>query len=298
MEINGNTNLAQSFATNVYFPTGIAFNKMGDLFVSCGNNAILEFTPAGTASIFATNLDDPNGLAFNSAGILFEADYLSGNINEFTTNGAQSTFVSGLKAPFGLAFDRAGNLYVGGVLSSNITKITTNGMQSTFASMSGLVEPWGLAFDHSGNLYVADVSSDNVFKYTTNGMQSTYVSLPTAPFFIAFDNTNNLYVSQNMQNGFGVITEIATNGTQIMLATNLASPEGIAFQPLPIMQGTSVGNGYQLTVSTTSPYYSAVVEASTNLVNWTGIYTNVTPFTCTDSMVVLPHRFYRTYLGP
>ena len=56
-----------------------------NLFVGDNSGTIYEFTPGGVKSIFASGLSYPTGLAFNRAGDLFEFDYGSGNIYEFTT---------------------------------------------------------------------------------------------------------------------------------------------------------------------------------------------------------------------
>ena len=54
---------------------------------------------------------------------------------------------------------------------------------------------------------------------------------------------------------------------------------------------------FRLTI--TSPSYSTIIQASTNLVNWVPVYTNMPPFTFTDSNVSsYPYRFYRAVLGP
>jgi hypothetical protein len=48
-----------------------------------------------------------------------------------------------------------------------------------------------------------------------------------------------------------------------------------------------------------SPYQSTIIQGSTDMVNWTNIYTNTPPFTFTDSMATtLPCRFYRALLDP
>ena len=72
-----------------------------------GSSSIYEFTPSGTQSTFATGLSYPTGLAFNNAGDLFVANYgyYGGNsITEITPNGSQSIFASGLNGPTALAF--------------------------------------------------------------------------------------------------------------------------------------------------------------------------------------------------
>jgi uncharacterized repeat protein (TIGR01451 family) len=48
-----------------------------------------------------------------------------------------------------------------------------------------------------------------------------------------------------------------------------------------------------------APGSSVIIQASTNLVNWVPIYTNVSPFSFTDSNSTnYPYRFYRAVTGP
>ena len=62
-----------------------------------GNYGIIdEFTPNGVRSTFASGLNDPSGLAFDKAGNLFVADAGSGAIYKFTPAGVRTTFASGL----------------------------------------------------------------------------------------------------------------------------------------------------------------------------------------------------------
>jgi uncharacterized repeat protein (TIGR01451 family) len=70
--------------------------------------------------------------------------------------------------------------------------------------------------------------------------------------------------------------------------------------PAPaVLSGASVINGiFNLTVAGT-PGLNYTVQASTNLVNWTSIYTTNSPFTFTDPNASnYPTRFYRTVSGP
>ncbi|MGH7994533.1 MAG: PEP-CTERM sorting domain-containing protein, partial [Limisphaerales bacterium] len=97
------------FASGLGYPSGLAFDSAGDLFVAnqgLGNGAgyITEITPNGTESTFASGLDGPEALAFNNAGDLFETDAGDGIIYEFSPSGSRTTFVSGFNNPAGLAF--------------------------------------------------------------------------------------------------------------------------------------------------------------------------------------------------
>jgi hypothetical protein len=92
------------FSAAVFFPTGLAVDANGDVFVGDqGSQCIYKFTPSGVRSTFASGLDQPQALAFDGSGNLFEADYGSGNVYEFTPGGTRSTFASGIH-PNGLAF--------------------------------------------------------------------------------------------------------------------------------------------------------------------------------------------------
>jgi sugar lactone lactonase YvrE len=83
-------------------PAGLAFDRLGNLFVSTesrtlliGNDTILKFTPEGVKSTFATGLTFPRGLAFDRSGNLFVADVDgvgSGEILKFTPDGNRSVF--------------------------------------------------------------------------------------------------------------------------------------------------------------------------------------------------------------
>jgi glucose/arabinose dehydrogenase len=96
------------------FPVGLAFDGLGNLFVSTegepGNDAVLKFNSNGMAlGPFATGLTNPRGLAFDSStGNLFVAEANAtpvGDILEFPSGGGPSTvFASGFGRPEFLTF--------------------------------------------------------------------------------------------------------------------------------------------------------------------------------------------------
>ena len=182
-----------TFASGLNGPSGLAFDRVGNLFVGLGGQ-ILKFTPAGVRTTFASGLNGPEGLAFDGAGNLAVADNGSGNIYKFSPAGARTTFASGLNGPEGLAFDGVGNLFVADLSSGNIYKFTPCGVESIFAS--GLNYPYDLAFDSTGDLFVTEAGSGSgghVYKFTVAGVRSTFAVLG-APEGLAFDSAGNLFV--------------------------------------------------------------------------------------------------------
>lgn len=280
-------------------PFGIAFNKAGVLFEADQiSGSIYEITN-GTKIVFASGLHYPAGLAFDHYGNLFVSSQGDGVITKIAPNGTTNIFASGLNNPLGLAFDSAGNLYVacyldvsGTVQTANVYKYTTNGTQSTFASGGA---PWALAFDGAGNLFVANAFSNNITKITPGQAQSTFATLYN-PQALAFDPHGNLFVADG---DGGNIIEITPAGVQSTNISGLTGSSGIAFAPVPVLGGGLTNASYQLSVSMPSPYYSTVVQSTTNLLgNWTPVCTNTPPFIYTNLTPTGACRFYRTFLGP
>jgi hypothetical protein len=228
------------------------------------------------------------------AQCLFVSDNQSGNIYKFTPSGAQSTFASGLAGPAGLAFNSAGNLFVADPVSGTVYQFTPDGTRSTFAS--GLLEPTALAFDKAGDLFVADGYGNNIIEFTPDGTQSIFASGLNNPYGVAFNSTGDLFVASAGGNN---IIEITPSGVQSTFVTGLNDPVALTFEPVPQLQAIGTNGVFQLNVSMPSPYYSTIIQASTDLVNWANLYTNTPPFTFTDSMATnFPCRYYRALLGP
>lgn len=241
---------------------GAALDSAGILFVAVSSaNIILEVTPNGATNVFASGLDDPQGLAFDSAGDLFEADENSGRIYEFTNNA--------------------------GTVSSNLT---------VFAI--GLKQPINLAFDGSGDLFEADEGSGNIYEFTNNN--GTLSSNPTlfasglsVPWALAFNSAGNLFETDR---GSGNIYEFTPNGTRTTFASGLSTLEGLAFEPVPALQASAINGTAQVALTMPSPYYTTILQASPDLVNWTPICTNTPPFTFTNSSPASCY-FYRAVLN-
>jgi sugar lactone lactonase YvrE len=179
------------FASGFTFPSDIAFDSSGNLFVvqpgNVGNGSIYEITLQGTQSLFASFLASPISLAFDSQGNLFVGS-TSGFIYKFAPDGSKSIFAQGQFSATGLAFDANGNLFASYLDRSsqswNIEEFAPNGDESTFAT--GLNNPVGLAFDSQGNLFEADEMSGNIYEFAPDGTRTTFASGFGLPLDVAF----------------------------------------------------------------------------------------------------------------
>jgi hypothetical protein len=125
------------------FPSGLAANREGDLFVSvAARNVIWKVTPKGATSLYAGT----RGIAGHKDGPAASALF---------------------SAPSGLAVDRNDALYVADASNNAIRKIAADGTVTTpIGGRAGFADgpirsarfesPIGLAFDDAGNLYVSE----------------------------------------------------------------------------------------------------------------------------------------------
>lgn len=284
-------------------PYGLAFNCCGKLLVGRnlgGSGLVVEMGTDGAQALYATDPEAPiGGMALDSMGNLYMANALANNVIKITPSGSANTFLSGLNAPTGLAFDSLGNLFESDGGSGNIYEFTnSNGTLGSTPGVfaSGLNAPWGLAFDGAGNLYVANSYRGNapgdVIQIAKNGMQSVYGTNLDYPIAMAFNAAGSLFVA--CENSSSII-EITTNGTQNVFCSGLDNPVQLAFQPVPSLWVSAAKQGPHLTVTMPSPYYTTIIQTSTNLAVWRNLYTNIPPFTYTDAMT--RSGYYRAMLS-
>ena len=134
-------------AAQFYFPSGVAFDGTGNLFVADAANNTIRKIVLATGEV--TTVAGALGLTGSDDGI-----------------GASARFFS----PQGVASDGAGNLYVADSVNSTIRRlVTATGEVTTIAGAAGVSAhkdgrgtaarfemPMSLAYDGAGNLFVAD----------------------------------------------------------------------------------------------------------------------------------------------
>lgn len=248
-------------------PLGVAIDSTNNVYVGdYFNNTIRKMTPAGT-----------NWVVTTLAG-------LAGSSGSADGSGTGARF----KGPAGVAVDGAGNVIVGDHLNHTIRKVTPEGVVTTLAGLAlnpGRADgsgsnarfnmPFGVAVDRAGNVYVADQGNDTIRQMTlvgTNWMVTTLAGLAGSvgpadgtgsearfnlPAGVAVDSVGNIYVADTF---------------------NHTVRKGFP-QQVPVISTSGPGfgfNGGQFGFNLNGPDGQfVVVDASTDLLNWLPIWTNV-----------------------
>lgn len=143
---------------DVVNPTGIAFDKSGQMYVTSRlDGSIYRVTPFNETAVFANNLGVATGIAFDGEGRMYVGDR-TGTIYRVNSIGEEEEWaqLEPSVSAYHLAFGGDDALYVTGPTVSSfdaVMRIDPAGDADVF--FRGLGRPQGIAFDREGNLYVA-----------------------------------------------------------------------------------------------------------------------------------------------
>jgi sugar lactone lactonase YvrE len=146
-------------ATTVCSPSGIAFDRMGWLYVSDGDKVYRVFPNAGsptTAGIFATGVPGTNGLAFDRNGNLWTGDGTTGQGRVWKIAPAGGAGVEIFRVqPMVNTVTFAGPPAINGV-GRDVRTVPTGNSQPLVAN--------GVAFNRAGDLLIADTARGAVWR--------------------------------------------------------------------------------------------------------------------------------------
>jgi sugar lactone lactonase YvrE len=257
-----------AISAQLYFPTSVAFDKAGNLFVAdWGNQRVRKIDHSGIITTVAgngtTGYSGDNGPAISAQ--LYE--------------------------PLGLAFDTLNNLFISEEVNSTIRKVNTSGIITTIAgtgvsgfsgdtgpaTLAQLNEPGHIFIDIYQNLFIGDEGNNRIRKINTTGIISTIAGTGTGgysgdnssatsaelniPFAIVCDSFGNIFFTDEWNNvvrkidNSGIITTIVGNGFGAgtgtggssgdngpALLAELTTPEGITLDKFGNLYIADLGN--------------------------------------------------------
>ena len=294
-------------ATNAVLaaPFDVAVDSMHNLYIADGyNDCVRKVDTNGIITTFAglpraigplrdggpaTNaiLAYPQGVAADALGQLYIADSGDNRIRFVDTNGIITT-VAGTNAyayfgdncpatnaalyePESVALDSYGGLYIADEDNNRIREVDINGLISTVAgngttNYSGdggaainasLNYPTGVAIDANGNLLIADSANNRIREVLLSAGHPVYTLSNTST-----NDAGNYSVV--ISSPYGSVTSSVVSLTVILPPEIIASGNSFGI----------MGNQFGFNLAGTAGQ-TIIVQASTNLVDWTPLSTNI-----------------------
>jgi sugar lactone lactonase YvrE len=203
-------------AANVWAPSGLAFDRSGNLYI------------ADTGHARVRKVDVETGVITTVAGTGEEG---------FSGDGGPALQAT-LSMPRNLAIDADGNLFIADDGNLRIRKVNlATGVITTWAgngirgfsgdggpaSLASVSAAWNFVLDPTGNLYLADYDNARIRRVDRAGVITTWAGGGTAdtavlPISLAVDGSGNLY-AMDLFDERGIV-RIAADGTMTRIAGN------------------------------------------------------------------------------
>ncbi len=161
----------------------------------------------GFVNEISAEIMNPTGIAFDKTGQLFVTARADGEVYRINRDDEAVPYASELGVATGLAFDKEGILFVGD-RGGVIYRINNFGDPESFAVLDPSVSAYHLAFGNDEKLYVTapELSSfDSIYAIDKNGYEQIFYRGLGRPQGIAFDRDGNLYAAACLEGRHGIV---------------------------------------------------------------------------------------------
>lgn len=192
--------------------------------------SIFRIDTDGELADFSGDIANPTGIAFDKTGQMFVTSRMDGTVYRITPFKEAVAFARNLGVATGLAFDREGRMYAGD-RTGTIYRINGIGEETPFAQLEPSVSAYHLAFGPDDALYVTGptVSSyESVMRIDKSGQASVFYRGLGRPQGLAFDREGNLYVAASLRGRRGIV-RISPDARDAQMAVAGMNVVGLAF---------------------------------------------------------------------
>lgn len=173
---------------------------------------------------------NPTGVAFDKAGQLFVTARADGEVFRIGDDEENIPFASELGIATGVAFNNKGEMFVGD-RSGTIHRVEIIGTSEIYATLEPSVSAYHLAFGADEKLYVTAPglsSFDAVYAIDKNGNEQIFYRGLGRPQGLAFDRAGNLYVAACFEGKHGVV-KISADGEKAEMFVAGMNVVGLCF---------------------------------------------------------------------
>jgi sugar lactone lactonase YvrE len=236
------------------YPTGVAVDGAGNLFIADNSNNRVVKVPAGGGTAIAIDpvvngegLSFPQGVAVDGAGDLFIADLENFRVAEVPAGGGAAIAINPkvnydeLWFAYGVAVDGAGDLFIADSGDERVVEVPAGGGAAIAIDPTvngeALHLPYGVAVDGAGDLFIADTDNNRVVEVPAGGGAATAID-PVVngaglsyPKGLAFDGAGDLFIADTDNNRVVVIPAggaAAIAISPIVNGAGLNDPSGVA----------------------------------------------------------------------
>jgi sugar lactone lactonase YvrE len=209
--------------------------------------SLFRFDVNGELTEFSGDITNPTGIAFDKEGQMFVTSRLDGSVYRVTPFKEAVPFARNLGVATGIAFDSRGQMYVGD-RNGTIFKVDEIGEDQSWAQLEPSVSAYHLAFGPDDALYVAAptvTSFDLITRIDKDGNASVFYRGLGRPQGLAFDTEGNLYVAATLRARRGIV-RISRDGQEAEVCVAGMNLVGLAFSALGEMVVVSNDSVYSL----------------------------------------------------
>jgi len=204
------------YTTGVYFPTGIASDPNGNMWIAnYGNSTYALYSTSGTPITTNCNsngcgygrLAFPVAAAVDNNHVGWFADQGSNTVTRVSADGSTVTSITCCSGASGLAVDAQGYVWVANYFGDSISQLSNAGtVISNGYTGGGIAHPQGIAVDGGGTVWIADYRGKSISALAGSQATKPGAALsPSAgygtdaglsePYALAIDASGNIWIS-------------------------------------------------------------------------------------------------------